>query len=209
MSWWTDDELARFGYFELDGARSPGVLYAMELGDGTELKWEAQNGFGLSGEFTRFLGLGLAEFTFKLKGVDAQDRADYDAAAWRKASKPPVQGQADRPRAIRHPLLERHPVPIKFVTMRSVPFEVPGTDDGGAVELAYRFKVYRKQLPQPVTPKTPDTAWERIGAENPQQQSIRRMLKGAEAALLEGTGIPAQDSLAALAGFVSGGARQR
>lgn len=183
--YWTDAELARFDYFELDGAKSPGVLFEMELGDGTPLKWDSQNGFGLSGEFTRFTGLGLAEFKFKLRLVDDTDRAAFDGAAWRKASKPPVQGQPDRYRAIKHPILERHPVPIKFVTMLTVPFEQPGTTEGGGAIVTYSFKAHRKQLPQPVTPKAPEAATGSV-PENAYQTQIAALTKRIDAELASG-----------------------
>jgi hypothetical protein len=158
MGYWTDKELERFGYFELDGARSPGVLFELDLGDGTPLQWDSQNGFGLSGEFLRFTGLGLAEFTLRLKLVDDGDRTSMDAGAWRRATAPPPQGQTDRIRSIRHPILERARPAVTLVTLQASPFETPA--EGGAVVVAYKFKAYRKPLPQVGKPAAPQNVVE-------------------------------------------------
>lgn len=158
--YWTESELARFGYFELEGARSPGVLVEMELGDGTPLKWDEQNGPALSGAFLRYMGMGLAEFKLKLRLVDATDRAARDGAKWRAAASSPVVGVPDRKRSIRHPVLERVTPAINLVTMQSVPFEQPATSEGGGVFLVYPFKAWRKIVQQPTVPLPPENAEE-------------------------------------------------
>jgi len=189
-NYWTDAELARFGYFELEGARSPGVLVGMELGDGTPLKWDSQNGPALSGEFLRYMGLGLAEFKLTLRLVDEADRAAYDGAKWRAASSPPSQGQPDRKRSIRHPLLERARPAVNIVVLQSLPFEVPATSEGGGVTITYSFKVYRKPLPQPTVPKPPEKADEPATLSKNQQKIAEQDMKNArKRAQLEGTGI--------------------
>lgn len=171
---WTDDELARFGKFELDGVPSPGIVTGMTL-DGTPLKWDSQNGFGLSGEFLRYTGLGLASFSFQVRLVDGEDRAAVDSAAWRRAAAPPAQGQADRKRAIRHPVLERHRTPVNFCVMLDVPFEVPQTTEGGGVLIEYKFKAHRKPLPVPVVPKSPENAAAGKVPQNPRQAAIEAL----------------------------------
>lgn len=168
---WTDDELARFGYFMLAGVRSPGTVVGMTL-NGTPLNWDSQKGFGLSGEFLRFTGLGLADFSFQVRLVDADDRAAVDSAAWRKAIAPPPQGQSDRRRLISHPVLDRHPVPIRECVMTEVPFELPQTEAGGGVLIEYKFKATRKPLPQPVVPKAAENAAAGKAPENPRQAAI-------------------------------------
>jgi hypothetical protein len=188
-NYWTDAELARFGYFELEGARSPGVLVEMELGDGTPLKWDEQNGPALSGAFLRYMGLGLAEFKLKLRLVDEKDRAARDGANWRAASSSPIQGQPDRKRSIRHPVLERVTPAINLVTMQSVPFEQPATSEGGGVIMVYPFKAWRKVLQQPTVPLPPENA-EEGKVESPFQKEVAALSKSIDAALLEGSGIP-------------------
>jgi len=188
--YWTDEEIARFGYFELDGVRSPGVLVAMELGDGTELKWDEQNGFGLSGSFTRFTGLGLAELKMKIRLVDAEDRTAFDSADWRRATAVPVQGQRDRIRSLRHPVTERGKPPVNLVTLRYSPFEQPATDEGGGVIVTYTFKAYRKPLPQVGKPLPPENKAEgEVTSVNQQRIAKQDLANERLRAMLEGTGI--------------------
>lgn len=157
MSYWTDEELARFGFFILDGAQSPGTIVAIAI-NGVELKYDSVNGFGLSGEFLRFTGLGLAEVTFTVRLVDEEDRAAEDAAAWQRATAPPVQGQVDRIRTLGHPVLERLRATTNRWRMQSVPVDLPATAEGGGVTVEYRFKNDRKPLPQVGKPKAPSNA---------------------------------------------------
>lgn len=192
-SYWSDAELKRFGYFELEGAKSPGVLVEMELGDGTPLKWDEQNGPALSGAFLRYMGLGLAEFKLKLRLVDSKDRALRDGADWRRASSAPPQGQPDRKRSIRHPVLERVTPAINIVTMQSIPFEQPATSEGGGAFLVYAFKAYRKSLQQPTVPKQPESAEEVQPLSKFQTEAaVKSMEISALKSMLEGTGIPPQ-----------------
>jgi hypothetical protein len=156
MSYWTDDELARFEYFMLDGVKSPGTIVAITI-NRVKLNYDSVKGFGLSGEFLRFTGLGLAELAFTLRLVDEEDRAAEDRGEWRRATAPPVQGQVDRIRTISHPVVER----LRAVTNRWRLQEVPdlsglGTTEGGGVIIEVPFKNDRKPLPQvgkPVDPK--------------------------------------------------------
>lgn len=155
MSFWTDEELARFAQFKLDGVLSPGTITAIAI-DGVPLNYDAVKGFGLSGEFLRFTGLGLASITFTVRLVDAEDRASQDRGDWQRASAPPVQGQVDRIRTLSHPVLERLRATTARWRMTEVPTEKPATDEGGGVTVEYKFKNDRKPLPQvgkPVDPK--------------------------------------------------------
>jgi hypothetical protein len=157
VSYWTEAEEKRFAYFELDGARSPGVLVGIEI-NGIPLKYDSQQGFGLSGEFLKFTGLGLAEWKFTLRLIDAEDRAANDAGPWRKATAPPPQGRTDRLRSVKHPVLERFRPAVTLGYLQEIPAEVPATTEGGGVTITYPFKAYRKPLPQVGKPKTPASA---------------------------------------------------
>lgn len=157
-SYWTDDELARFDYFVLDGVKSPGLNTAITVGR-VKLNYDSVKGFGLSGEFLRFTGLGLAELSFTLELIDAEDRAAEDDPKWRRASSPPVQGQVDRIRTVSHPIIER----MRAVTNRWRLQEVPDlsalrTSTGGGVIIEVPFKNDRKPLPQVGKPLPPKNA---------------------------------------------------
>lgn len=158
MSYWTEAELARFHYFILDGVTSPGTITAITI-NRVKLNYDAVKGFGLSGEFLRFTGLGLAELSFTLELADEEDRASEDRIEWKRASSPPVQGQPDRIRTVLHPVVER----LRAVTNRWRLQEVPdlsglGTTTGGSVIIEVPFKNDRKPLPQVGKPKDPKKA---------------------------------------------------
>jgi hypothetical protein len=158
MNYWTPDEEARFNYFVLDGVRSPGTIAGMTI-NRVKLNYDAVKGFGLSGEFLRFTGLGLAELTFTLRLVDADDRISEDRAEWKRATAPPVQGQPDRIRTVQHPVVER----LRAVTNRWRLQEVPdlsalGTSEGGGIFIDVPFKNDRKPLPQTGKPLDPKNA---------------------------------------------------
>jgi hypothetical protein len=158
MSYWTDEELARFEYFVLDGVKSPGLITAITI-NRVKLNYDAVKGFGLSGEFLRFTGLGLAELAFTLELVDEEDRASEDRPEWKRASSPPVQGQPDRIRTVQHPVIER----LRAVTNRWRLQEVPDlsglrTSTGGGVLVEVPLKNDRKPLPQVGKPKDPKSA---------------------------------------------------
>lgn len=158
MSYWTDAELARFDYFVLDGVKSPGVIVAITI-NRVKLNYDSVKGFGLSGEFLRFTGLGLAELSFTLRLVDEEDRAAEDRGEWRRATAPPVQGQVDRIRTVSHPVIER----LRAVTNRWRLQEVAdisglGTSEGGGVFIEVPFKNDRKPLPQVGKPADPKNA---------------------------------------------------
>lgn len=187
MSYWTAAELARFGYFELEGVRSPGVLQEIDVGDGTPIKWDSQNGVALSGEFLRFMGLGLSEFSMKIRLVDDADRRAHDAAQWRRATAPPAQGQPDRKRSIRHPLLERARPAISIAVLLTSPIETPATSDGGGVSITYKFKAWRKPLPVPAAPKQPEAAAAPQPPQNPRQKAIADLTAQVNAELAKGT----------------------
>lgn len=184
MSYWTEAERARFHYFELDGARSPGVLVGIEI-NGIPLKYDSQQGFGLSGEFLRFTGLGLAEWKFTLRLIDEEDRAANDAGPWRKATAPPPQGKTDRLRSVKHPVLERFRPAVTLGYLQEIPAEVPGTNEGGGVFITFPFKAYRKPLPQVGKPKTPASA---VTAKvpNERQQRIEKLKAQITAELTKG-----------------------
>ncbi len=155
--YWTDDELDRFEYFLLDGMRSPGLVVAISI-NGVKLNYDSVKGFGLSGEFLRFTGLGLAEISFTVRCVDAQDRRNMDRAGWQRATSPPVQGQVDRIRTVAHPIVERMRAVTNRWRMQVVPFEVPGTGEGGGVSVEYSFKNDRKPIAQVGKPASPANA---------------------------------------------------
>lgn len=172
MSFWRDDELARFGYFELAGVRSPGLCVGIDIGDGTPLLWDEQTAMNYDGVFLRFKGLGLADFSFLCRVVDEEDRAAYDSAGWTRASSPAPQGQPQRILSIRHPVLEVAKTPVNKAYLLNSPFPVPGTSEGGGVLLSYKFKAYRKQIVRPAKPvpaanvatgKVSDPRRERVG----------------------------------------------
>ena len=154
---WTEDELARFEYFLLDGMRSPGVVVAISI-NGVKLNYDEVKGFGLSGVFLRFTGLGLAEISFTVRCVDAQDRRNTDRAGWRRATAPPVQGQVDRIRTVSHPIVERLKATTNRWKLQNVPFEVPATGEGGGVVTEYSFKNDRKPIQQVGKPADPKSA---------------------------------------------------
>jgi hypothetical protein len=170
-NYWTDDELARFDYFVLDGVRSPGTNTAITI-NRVKLNYDSVKGFGLSGEFLRFTGLGLAEISFTIELIDADDRAAEDDPKWQRASAPPVQGQVDRIRTVSHPILER----MRAVTPRWRLQEVPDlsalrTSTGGGVIIEVPFKNDRKPLPQVGKPKDPLSA-AKGKVPNPLQEAI-------------------------------------
>lgn len=170
-SFWKPEELARFKYFELAGVRSPGTCVGIDLGDGTPLLWDEQTAMNYDGVFLRFKGLGLAEFSFLVRGVDEEDRKNYDAAAWTRASTPAPQGQPQRILSIRHPVLEIAKTPVKQAYIQNSPFPVPGTDQGGGVLLSYKFKAYRKQVARPPKP-VPASSATTGKVPNPRQTQI-------------------------------------
>lgn len=178
---WTEEEKERFGYFLLDGMRSPGTVTAISA-NGVKLNYDEVKGFGLSGVFLRFTGIGLAEVSFTVRCVDAQDRKNLDRPGWQRATAPPVQGQVDRIRTIGHPLVERMRATTARWRLQMVPFEVPATTDGGGVSVEYSFKNDRKPLPQvgkPLDPKKATTA----KVPNPRQQMIANVTAQISAAL--------------------------
>lgn len=157
MSYWTDAELARFGYFVLDGVKSPGTIVGINI-NGVKLNYDAVKGFGLSGEFLRFTGLGLAEIGFIVRLVDEEDRAAEDSGQWQRATAPPVQGQVDRIRTVQHPVIERMRAVTNRWRLQEVPTGVPATNEGGGVTVEYTFKNDRKPLPQTGKPADPKSA---------------------------------------------------
>lgn len=154
MSYWSEFELDRFDFFILDGVTSPGIITAISI-NGVKLNYDSVKGFGLSGEFLRFTGLGLAELTFTVRLVDEDDRADEDRAEWQRATAPPVQGQVDRIRTVSHPVIERMRATTPRWRLQSVPVAIPATTEGGGVTIEYSFKNDRKPLPQVGKPANP------------------------------------------------------
>lgn len=154
MSYWTDDELARFGYFVLDGAKSPGAIVGFNIG-GVKLNYDSVKGFGLSGEFLRFTGLGLAEIGFIVRLVDEEDRAAEDRPEWQRATAPPVQGRPDRIRTVQHPVVDRMRGVTNRWYLQAVPTPIPATNEGGGVTVEYSFKNNRKPIPQVGKPAAP------------------------------------------------------
>jgi hypothetical protein len=157
MSYWTDAELERFGYFVLDGVKSPGAVVGVTV-NGVKLNYDSVKGFGLSGEFLRFTGLGLGEVGFTVRLVDEEDRAAEDRGEWQRATAPPVQGQVDRIRTVLHPVIERMRAVTNRWRLQEVPTGVPATDAGGGVTIEYSFKNDRKPLPQVGKPAAPKNA---------------------------------------------------
>lgn len=154
MSYWTEFELDRFEFFILDGVVSPGLITAISI-NGVKLNYDSVKGFGLSGEFLRFTGLGLAEISFTVRLVDEDDRAAEDRAEWQRATAPPVQGQVDRIRTVQHPVIERMRATTNRWRLQSVPTPIPATNEGGGVIVEYSFKNDRKPLPQVGKPADP------------------------------------------------------
>lgn len=157
MSYWTEFELDRFEFFILDGVVSPGLITSIAI-NGVKLNYDAVKGFGLSGEFLRFTGLGLAEISFTVRLVDEDDRAAEDRAEWQRATAPPVQGQVDRIRTVQHPVIERMRATTNRWRLQSVPTAIPATNEGGGVTIEYAFKNDRKPLPQVGKPADPKSA---------------------------------------------------
>jgi hypothetical protein len=184
-NYWTDAELERFPYFVLDGARSPGVVVAISI-NGVKLNYDEVKGFGLSGVFLRFTGLGLAEISFTVRCVDEQDRRNMDRAGWQRATAPPVQGQVDRIRTVSHPIVERLRATTNRWRLQTVPFEVPATNEGGGVVVEYGFKNDRKPLAQVGKPASPANVAEGK-IENPRQQLIGGVLTLLDTALAKRT----------------------
>ncbi len=154
MSYWTEAEEARFGYFMLDGVKSPGTIVGFNI-NGVKLNYDSVKGFGLSGEFLRFTGLGLAEVGFIVRLVDEEDRIAEDSAAWQRATAPPVQGRPDRIRTVKHPVIERMRAVTNRWYLQEVPTGIPATNEGGGVTVEYSFKNNRKPLPQVGKPADP------------------------------------------------------
>ncbi len=157
MSYWTEFELDRFEFFILDGAVSPGLIVAFVI-NGVKLNYDSVKGFGLSGEFLRFTGLGLAEIAFTIRLVDEADRAAEDSGEWQRATAPPVQGQVDRIRTLSHPVIERMRATTNRWRLQGVPTPIPATNEGGGVTVENSFKNDRKPLPQVGKPKPPSNA---------------------------------------------------
>ena len=170
MSYWTEFELDRFEFFILDGVVSPGVIVSFNI-NGVKLNYDSVKGFGLSGEFLRFTGLGLAEIGFVVRLVDEEDRAAEDRAEWQRATAPPVQGQVDRIRTVSHPVIERMRATTNRWRLQSVPVAIPATSEGGGVTVEYTFKNDRKPLPQVGKPADPKSA-AKGKVPNPVQQAI-------------------------------------
>jgi hypothetical protein len=191
MSYWTDAELERFGYFILDGAKSPGTIVGITL-DGVALNYDSVKGFGLSGEFLRFTGLGLASVAFTVRLVDEEDRAAEDRGEWQRATAPPVQGQVDRIRTVQHPVVERMRAVTNRWRLQKVPTAVPATNEGGGVTIEYSFKNDRKPLPQVGKPAAPSNA---VTGKVPDQfdqvyEGMDKLLEGVIAADKNGTPNP-------------------
>ncbi|MDI1444207.1 hypothetical protein [Polyangium sp. 6x1] len=183
MSYWTDAELERFGFFLLDGAKSPGTIVGFNI-NGVVLNYDSTQGFGLSGEFLRFTGLGLAEIGFIVRLVDAEDRAAEDRAEWQRATAPPPQGRPDRIRTVQHPVIDRIPATTNRWYLQAVPTPIPATNEGGGVTVEYSFKNNRKPIPQVGKPAPPKNA------QKPKEMSW-------DDQLLEGMGILLTGAIAA------------
>lgn len=97
-------------YVLVAGKKSPGI--ATILGASSPRRWDERKGYGLSGAFVVFRGLGLSKWTVQLRLYTEEDWRTWDE--WKEVvKKPPVSAQGDlgffrRPRAldIWHPILE-------------------------------------------------------------------------------------------------------
>lgn len=184
MSYWSDEELGRFHYFELDGVKSPGTITAIAV-NGAALNYDAVKGFGLSGEFLRFTGLGLATIDFTVRLVDEEDRQSNERGEWQRASAPPVQGQVDRIRTLKHPIIEQMRAVTGRWRMLVIPAPDLGTEEGGGVSFIYKFKNDRKPLPQTGKPVDPKNA-AKGKVPDPFQQKVAAMTALVQAELAKG-----------------------
>lgn len=184
-NYWTDAELDRFGYFVLDGVKSPGTIVGFNI-NGVKLNYDSVKGFGLSGEFLRFTGLGLAELGFIVRLVDEEDRRSEDRGEWQRATAPPVQGQVDRIRTVQHPVAERMRAVTARWRLQEVPTGIPATNEGGGITVEYSFKNDRKPLPQVGKPADPK-AVAKGKVPNPRQEAIANLGKLITAELTKGT----------------------
>jgi len=103
----------------ISGERSPGLCTV--VGADSPRKWDVRNGFGLSGAWTIYLGIGISTFSIKFRLYGQRDKSP-DWLAWNKFEaavlmKPP-NNKRPKTRDIWHRELER--LKIKSVGVANV-----------------------------------------------------------------------------------------
>ncbi len=175
---WTDDEHEAAKVVIVDGVTSPGVVEEVEF-DGVKINIDEVKGYGLSGTFLRETGLGLSTIGFMLRFTDSKDRAYLQSAQWLRAIKPSPQGQVQRIRTVKFPLIDIN-ASIGGITPRwrfeGVPFVQYAKGSGGGAIMWLRFKNDRKPLPQFGEPAAPTSA-----AKGKAPDKFQQLIGGAKA----------------------------
>ena len=145
-------------YIVLAGRRSSGL--ADVAGAGTPRNWEERKGYGFSGATLWFTGLGLANFTVRLRHYTSEDIAKWHE--WKDVVQRPPYGTLPKALDIWHPLLEECGINSVVVTDARQLEQV----DDGVWEALIEFRQYRRlklalAKPEGSTDKPPADPWER------------------------------------------------
>lgn len=155
MSIWSAEELEQLDFIEVKTTqrstpitvRSPGVCEV--TGDGIPRNWDVRQGFGLAGSTQVFMGIGLAEFSVKIRVFEPIHRDVLRVfCAAIQASQP---GQPERVYEISHPRLA-------FVGITKCVFlndPMPLDEKDASDTITYKCRQWRKPLPALTAPTSP------------------------------------------------------
>lgn len=158
MSIWSAEELLQLDYIEIRSTqgktpvtvRSPGVCEV--TGDGIPRDWDVRRGFGIAGSTQVFMGIGLAEFSVKIRIWEPVNRDQLTVFAGIIQASPP--GQPEKVYEIANPRLALKGI-TKCVFLND-PFPLDEKD--GSDTLTYKCRQWRKPLPMLTAPSTPGAA---------------------------------------------------
>ncbi len=136
-------------YIVLAGAPSPG--YAVVKGAGSPRKWDIQNGYGITGATTIFMGEGLAAFDVDIFCWKAAHFLAWPVFARLTLVNPPI-GSRPTSMSIQHPVLQDPPLSISQVVVTNVTQWEQDPDGGGLWCRTISFLQYRKPRPALVKP---------------------------------------------------------
>jgi len=150
MKFWNPEELAAMDVVKFETTDAKGRKIGFETPPGAKLvckprpmNWQEQNGLGLSGAITRFVGIGLATATLTLSLVTAEHRTQFDAGCGKYLVSPP-QGQPAKVFSAYHPRLAR----LKISQVRLLSEPAGEWNEGQQTEtVVYELGEWRKPLP--------------------------------------------------------------
>lgn len=158
MTYYSPEELTASDVVEFETTDAKGKPLKFRTPEGAEvivkggarpMKWNVQDGQGLSGASRRFGGVGLAEgtITIKMGGINgAAQRAAFKAGMWRHFA-PPQLAQNAQEFTVKHPLFAEYP---GFPVLKVVCLDGPPGDWDKVAQLKtieYKWGEARKPAP--------------------------------------------------------------